>query len=161
MREANEDRQQAELSREDQRRVEQYKEALVKNIGHNTDDWNGYNLKGMPVAMLAAIKRDEASDKHSIDHSRPIDGVVRGGGQDGQGGIVVYQRVNQDTFNTMLISQHDLNQSEARQINSVHELNQVLRQQERQQAIEAEQRLQQQARSDQNAPSMGARSTFG
>lgn len=128
------------LNQTDQRRLEEYKEMVAKNIRSHSDDWDGVNLKAMPLSMLVAIKRDEAkSDGHSLDHGRSIDGVTTAGGPDGKGGVVVYQNQSQDLCNTMLINRYDLNRSEAENIQSVHELNMTLRQQEQQERVQQQQ----------------------
>lgn len=135
----------AELSQADQRRLEEYKEMVAKNIRSHTDDWDGVNLKAMSMGMLVAIKRDAVKeDGHSLDHSRDIDGVVAANGPGGRGGVVVYQD-GRDLINTLYIDRHDLTMSEARNINSLQELNMTLRQQEQQERMQ-QQQLQQDQR---------------
>lgn len=151
------DRSDAELSQADQRRLEEYKEMVAKNIRGHSDDWDGVNLKAMPLGMLVAIKRDEAkSDGHSLDHSRGIDGVVATNGPGGQGGVVVYQD-GKDLMNTLYIDRYDLTLSQERNIQSVHELNMTLRQQEQQERIQQVQQDQRQQGEQRDIMSMGTR----
>jgi len=151
------DRSDAELSQADQRRLEEYKELVAKNIRGNSDDWDGMNLKAMPLGMLVAIKRDEAKqDGHSLDHSRDIDGVVATNGPGGRGGVVVYQD-GKDLMNTLYIDRHDLTLSQERNIQSVHELNLTLRQQEQQERAQQIQQDQRQQVEQRDAMSIGPR----
>ncbi|TXH72268.1 MAG: hypothetical protein E6Q88_06670 [Lysobacteraceae bacterium] len=158
---SSDDKTHGELGQADQRRVEEDKEMLVRSIGKETDDWNGYNLKALPVHMLKSLKEDAQREQRSLDHDKPIDGVVLSGGAAAGENLIMYQgdprRYEHMRTLAMNLSE-TMTYSQAQTIDSIHELNVTLRAQEQQRA--AEQQRQDVAQS-QNPPSRGALSNMG